>query len=67
MHSQTGFDLKSGCPKFSFSPEIWVGHDPEGCEGREDEYLKYRKPTGEEFENLVDTIDNLWFQRNYLK
>ena len=29
--------------------------------------MKYRKPVGEDNDNLVDIIDNLWFQRNYLK
>ena len=29
--------------------------------------MKYRQPVGEDCDKILNVIDNLWFQRNYLK
>ena len=50
-----------------FSPSIWIGHNAEGCEGRDAEYMSFRRPEGGEFNKLTADIDLLWYQRNYLK
>lgn len=58
---------RTGLLKTLFSPSIWAGHDAEGCEGRDAEYMASRRPHGKEWTKMVNDIDILWYQRNYLK
>lgn len=51
-----------------FSPSNWVGHDGgKKCDGYKDAYRKVRMPKGSEWAALVNEINELWYQRNYLK
>jgi len=49
------------------SPSVWAGHDAKGCEGREKDYMESRRPSGKDWNALINDIDILWYQRNYLK
>ena len=52
----------------SFSPSNWVGHDGgKKCDGYKKAYRKVRMPKGNEWAALVNEINELWYQRNYLK
>ena len=44
-----------------FSPSIWAGHDAQGCEGRDAEYMASRRPQGKEWTKMVNDIDILIF------
>ncbi|CAG5078161.1 Oidioi.mRNA.OKI2018_I69.PAR.g8917.t1.cds [Oikopleura dioica] len=46
-----------------------VLHDPEGCDGRSEEYSKFRFPERSEEEQTEYRFQNdkLWYHRNYLK
>ena len=55
---------------FIFSPSNWVGHDGgKKCDGylSNVEYQKVRMPKGKDWDDLVNEINKLWYQRNYLK
>ena len=49
-----------------FSEDIWIEHERKLCTGDNAEYWNKRQPKGNEGQRLHDTINKLWYQRNYL-
>jgi len=58
----------TGQLRIAVCPSNWVKHDNGvGCNGRQEDYQNVRKPPGNELIVLKNKINELWYQRNYLK
>ena len=49
-----------------FSENIWIKHEKKLCTGDNAAYWKKRAPKGKERKQIMNKIDKLWYQRNYL-
>ena len=54
---------------FSSCSNVVITHDPQGCDGRTEEYAQYRFPerTPELEEEYEERVTRLWHHRSFIK